>query len=230
MPSIFYWFIASFIVSLGGIVAAVILVIAQNRKKKYISENIEQVYVKGTRKISSKVKGMAHYFVEFVARNGATFQLKVKQRLYDELYVNDIGSLVHRRNKILFFEKKKTINPMFFKSTKSSSRTMQVTMSSPRFKLEIQNKDEVYATIDEVMKYLDRILENKKDNFLTLEDEFGNYLEISGSDQDMLDLRYLQSKKSYHLNKVRIEEVKAIVKKFFDKLNLVESNLFQPEQ
>ncbi|GEM_PF-1623802 len=230
MPPIFYWFMACFLVSLGGIVAAVILVIAQNRKKKFIAENLEQVYVKSTHKTFSKSKGMAHYFVEFVARNGVAFQLRVKQSLYDELYVNDIGTLAHHRNRILFFEKKKTVKPNFFKATKSMSKTMRVTLSSPRFNLEIQMKDEIYATIDEIMKYLDRMLENKKDNFLTLEDEAGNSLEISSSDQDLIDLRYLQAENSYHLNRVKIEEVKAVVKKFFDKINLVESNHFQPEK
>ncbi len=230
MPPIFYWFLACFLVSLGGIVAAVILVVAQNRKRKIISNNKEQVYVKSTQKTNSKFKGKARYFVEFVARNGAAFQLEVKQSLYDQLYVNDIGTLVHKRNTILFFEKKKQTLPTFFNESKSTTKTMQVTMDSPRFNLAIQRKDQVYATLDEVMRYLDRMLENKKDNFIALEDEAKDLLEISANDQGVIDIRFLQRNITYQLHRIDFMIVKTIVKSFFNKVNLVETFDFQPEK
>jgi len=225
MQWIFYLFLACILVSLSGIVAAVILFLKQNRIKKLIRDKKEPALVTEIANAGARNKSL---IAVFRLHDGTMQRLVAPKEIWEKLYVNDNGTLVHWQGRVLFFEKKSGPKPKFFQTSGDSQGQMLVSLDSPRFGLHYATRDKVHASLKEACDYAFRMFENRQEHFFGLTDAKGDSLEISGNENGFSDIRYLFANKAYVLTDKSVS-VKDIITDFYAGKELLDCYPFHQE-
>lgn len=91
--------------SVLSIVLALWMVRRNTHIRKYVIQNQEKAYLK-SKHFENDEKNKRHYYLVFTLRNGETFHGEVRQKVYDNVIIEQEATVAIENEKLLFFEQK----------------------------------------------------------------------------------------------------------------------------
>jgi hypothetical protein len=243
-----WFFIGFFVFALSFVGIFFAIVVMMNNRRKMAEE--EEKYVRAeVHKTDQNARSMSllegrnydhtQYFVEFYTEGGERLTLTCNKRTYHNLLPGFYGDLVYKGTKLLSFHrleehelrKQEDINQngYFFQKRYPVPTGIQFYCDAPSIGVKIPTNDPIEVDVDEVKKYLSRLLENKTENFFGLDN--GNmviqFWHDGNTEQIGIDIPVPEKNGSYQALIQGIDKCIEIVEAYFDGYSVYELANFE---
>jgi len=177
----------------------------------------------------------ANYYVTFKLRSGKLVTFKVKKKFYLQFENHQTGLLTYRGYKLICFDfegypvndkKRKQMNQTaFFGGKRHTSEVVHFYGESKELDVDYHSTEKIECDQEELNRFIKQLVNNKFESFFILENKEGNVLEVShDGNSELFDIAYMQpkSKERYLGNLTGIEELKLVVKEYFNHQEMIE--------
>ncbi|HOP57199.1 MAG TPA: hypothetical protein PLH02_01810 [Bacillota bacterium] len=213
------------IFSLAAVIVAIIIASKNRKKRNIIQNNLEKVYIENIVEDKDDCK------LTIRDLSGKRETYPVGKKAMQSLYPGETCLIARQNGKLLLWKAQTQEKPDFFSKEKNDTNVMKVTAESPVFDLAISSNSGITASQDEVLGYMDRMLENQTEHFIGLKSDDGRYLELSGNGKDRyLEIRLIKGNRSYRMNKCLLSVAKSLVRDFYGKAELTDNPGFVIEE
>ncbi len=242
MSGVIVIFILISMLSMGAVVAAIVLMASnKNKYNSQVERSIRAEVVKTDNNVRSMsrlnhVDNYDHtqFFIEFRDDSGNRITLNCNKRTYETLLPGFYGDLVYKGTRLVSFIRlneheerrieRKNEDGYFFQKSTPKSNPIHFYCDAPSLGVKIPSESPMLLDVDEVVKYVNSMLENKEQNFFGLDNKLQviQFFNEGVNSEILIDIPDVKRNGSYQAIINGVNKTKSIVRAYYNNEDVFE--------